>query len=255
MAESTATQPTRVGATRAHHAPPGIDWFIFATLLCGAAFLYLNLFALPDAPFLQTGDQVYFWVFAQRMFYGDNVYRDFFQFTPPGTDLLYLALLRIFGIRIWLPNVVDIGLGVALCWVCFSIARQIMERRLALLATFLFLVLIYGKTLNGTHHWFSILAIMCATAIVMRSRSAVAIAIAGVLCGLSSFFTQTHGVFAVLAFSTFLLWEDVHEKKGWRKIMGDQCCWFAGFAIVLAGLNAHFVATVGFKQLWYFQVT
>jgi hypothetical protein len=255
MVESTATQPTRVGATRAHHASLGSDWFIFATLLCVAAFLYLNLFALPDAPFLQTGDQIYFWVFAQRMFNGENVYRDFFQFTPPGTDLLYLALLRIFGIRIWLPNVVDIALGVALCWVCFSIACQIMERGLALLATFLFLVLIYGKTLNGTHHWFSLLAIMCATAIVMRSGSAVAIAMAGALCGLASFFTQTHGVFAVLAFSTFLFWEDVHEKKGWRKIMGDQCCGFAGFAIVLAGLSAHFVATVGFKQLWYFQVT
>jgi hypothetical protein len=224
-----------------------------AILLCVAAFLYLNLFALPNVPFLQTGDQIYFWVFAQRMFYGETVYRDFFQFTPPGTNLFYLFFLKVFGIRLWLPNVVDIALGVALCWVCFRIARQIMERGLALLTTFLFLVLIYGTTLNGTHHWFSVLAIMCATAIVMRSRSGWIIAMAGALFGLASFFTQTHGLFAVLGLSAFLFWEDIH--KGWRKILGNQCRILGGFALMLAGLNAHLVAIVGFKQLWYFQVT
>ena len=67
-----------------------MDGFTFATLLSVAAFLYINLFTLSNTPFLQVGDQVYFWVFAQRMLYGETVYRDFFQFTPPGTNLLYL---------------------------------------------------------------------------------------------------------------------------------------------------------------------
>jgi hypothetical protein len=34
---------------------------------------------------------------------GEYVYRDFFQFTPPGTNLVYLAFLTLLWIRIWIP--------------------------------------------------------------------------------------------------------------------------------------------------------
>jgi len=88
MAELSNSQLLEV--TPEGHARRGIDWFVLTMLLGIAGFLYLNLFALPNIPFLQTGDQIYFWVFAQRMSQGERVYRDFFQFTPPGTDLLYL---------------------------------------------------------------------------------------------------------------------------------------------------------------------
>jgi hypothetical protein len=253
MAELSDSQA--LAMTPERHARRGIDWFVLTMLLGIAGFLYLNLFALPNIPFLQAGDQIYFWVFAQRMSHGERVYRDFFQFTPPGTDLLYLLFLKIVGARIWLPNATNLALGIALCWVCFGIARQIMARNLALLASLLFLVLIYGGALNGTHHWFSVLAIMCAVGIGVLGISLTRLAAIGALLGLAGFFTQTHGVFAAAGFALFLIALEYMTERNWRKLANALTVLVAVFAVVLAALNGYFVNAIGIEKLWYFQVS
>jgi hypothetical protein len=253
MAEFSDSQASAM--TPEPHAQRGIDWFVPTLLLGIAGFLYLNLFAWPNIPFLQAGDQIYFWVFAQRMSHGERVYRDFFQFTPPGTDLLYLLFLKIFGLRIWLPNATDVALGVALCWACFGIARQIMARSLALLAALLFLVLIYGGALNGTHHWFSVLAIMCAARIGLLGMNATRLAGIGALLGLASFFTQTHGLFAAAGFALFLIAQGCMTDRNWRELARALAELFGVFAVVLAALNGYFAHAIGMEKLWYFQVS
>src|SRR5579859_4906145 len=191
-----------------------------AMLLAIAAFLYANLFLFPATPFLLEGDQAYFWYFAQRIVGGDHVYRDFLQYTPPGTDLVYSVPLALFGGRIWLPNAMDLLLGVALCGICFALARRLMDRGPALLATGVFLVWVFGKALDGTHHWWSMLAILCAILVAERSPLAT-----GALLGLSCFFTQTHGVFAFVGYAAYLVW----THRPWRAIVVAA----AAFAIVL----------------------
>ncbi len=182
--------------------------FVLLLVLLGSGvYLYLNLFILPGTPVLLSGDQVFYWMYGQRMLQGECPYVDFFQFTPPGVDLLYLAVFKVLGTQVWVPNAVALFLGVALCWVCFHIARGVMDRPAALLATLLFLTLIYSRLLNATHHLFSVLAIMSAVAILMRRADALGLAASGALLGVASFFTQTHGVAALLAFSVFLGWE------------------------------------------------
>src|SRR5262249_40844860 len=136
-------------------------------LASAAAYLYATLFRLPATPILLSGDQLFFWMHGQRMLHGELPYRDFFQFTPPGTDLFYFAAFKTLGRRIWVLDVVVLVLGVALCGVCFEIARKILPSALAALATLLFVALIYSRLLNATHHWFSILAIMIAVTTLM----------------------------------------------------------------------------------------
>src|ERR1700747_3361167 len=132
-------------------------------LLTGAGiYLYANLFRWPNTPYLLGGDQVFFWTDAQRMLHGERIYQDFFRFTPPGVDFVYLTSFRLFGTRLWVTNAIVLVLGMALCWVCFSVASQLMSRIWAALGALLFLVLIYGPLLNGTHHWFSLLAVRTA---------------------------------------------------------------------------------------------
>jgi hypothetical protein len=206
-------------------------------LLAAAAFLYANLFLFPATPFLLEGDQVYFWNFAQRIVGGERAYRDFLEFTPPGTGLLYSVPFALFGGRTWLPNAMDLLLGIALCTICFTLARRIMDKGPALLATCFFLIWIWSKALNGTHHWWSVLAILCALLVADRSPIAV-----GALLGLSCFFTQTHGVFAFIAYAIY--------RRSWRDIARSA----ASFAIVLGALEAPYIASVGLARLWYLQV-
>jgi Dolichyl-phosphate-mannose-protein mannosyltransferase len=250
MHRGPETENERTAAARR-----GIDRFAVVLLLSAVAYLYINLFAFPMTPFLLGGDQTYFWMDGQRMLTGDQPYRDFFQFTPPGTDLFYFLLFKFFGLHIWVTNVAVLVLGVVLTWICFEGAGEIMERKFALLAASLFLVLIYGKALNGTHHWFSVLAVMGAVRIGQRHNAAKWALTAGALLGLASFFTQTRGVVAALAFALFLLWKRSHANGTWRELSRDELLLFAGFSASLLALSARFVAIVGRRQLWYDQVT
>jgi hypothetical protein len=201
------------------------------------------------------GDQTFFWMNAQRMLYGEQAYKDFFQFTPPGADVFYFCLFKMLGPRVWVTNGAVLALGVALCYVCFNLAGKIMDRGLGLLASFLFLVLVYGRQPNGTHHWFSVLAVMCAVAINWEQRNKAGTLFAGALLGLASFFTQTRGVMAVLAFLTFFIWKRFRTGSPLRDLLWNQFVLVFGFAAMLLIMSAHFIATAGLKRLWYFQVT
>jgi hypothetical protein len=223
-------------------------------LVAAPLYLYLNLFISANIPLYLDGDQIFFWVYALRMFHGERVYRDFFQFTPPGTDLFYLSLFRLFGPHIWVTNFAVLLLGVALCWVCFHLAQRLMERELAILAALLFLVFIYGDRLDATHHWFSVLAALCAISVVMPERTLPRIAIAGALLGVASFFTQTTGVAGALALIASLSWEHISGKRPWRTTLKQQMLLCITFGLAWSALSIHFIAYVGWKQLWYFQV-
>jgi hypothetical protein len=115
------------------------------------------------------------------MLQGEHVYRDFFQFTPPGTDLFYLGLLRIFGPSIWVTNLAIIILVAALCWACCYTASQIMDRDWALLSAGLYVVFVYGRLMDATHHWFSLLAVVCALRVLIPQLSILRVAVAGAL--------------------------------------------------------------------------
>jgi hypothetical protein len=252
IAESSGVQPGQVGA-RGH--PPANRRSTPLLLLGITIFLYLNLFALPNVPFLLNGDQVFFWMDAQRMLHGERAYLDFFQYTPPGADLFYLAVFKVLGPRIYATNIVVLGLGVALCWVCFRIAKKIMAPKLALLGTMLFLTLIYTRMLNATHHWFSVLLCMAAIWILMDDRSVLRLSVAGALLGLASFFTQSHGAATLLAVSVFLTWDGVRHGKQLREVMKPPAVVLLGFVLALLVSSSYFIATVGLKQLWYSQAT
>ena len=150
---------------------PALNRSVVFLLLASAAFLYLNLILLPRTPILEGGDQVFFWMDAQHMLSGERIYRDFFQFTPPGADFFYFSLFKVFGPRIWVTNAAILFLGVALTAACFFVAHRVMDRAPAFLAASLFLTLLYCKLLNATHHWFSMLAILAAAFVVLGGRS------------------------------------------------------------------------------------
>jgi hypothetical protein len=218
-------------------------------------YLYLVLFRFPGTPTLLGGDQVYFWTDAGRMLHGGRIYQDFMQFTPPGTDLLFLGLFKVFGFRVWVTNLIALGLGTAFCGLCFDLASGIMRRSSALLTTAFFAVAIYGQTLNATHHWFSVLAVMGAVKALQARVSALRLSIAGGLLGVASFFTQTHAAAEVVAFVAFLSIRELRVKEGWAALARKLMYLLCGFAVVMLLLNAPYLFSPGMRQLWYFQVT
>jgi hypothetical protein len=227
--------------------------FIFVLAVAGS-YLYANLFVLPKTPLLLSGDQVYFWTDAQRMLFGEIPIKDFFQFTPPGTDVFYFALFRCFGPRLWVTNMVVLVLGLALCGVCFSIARKIMPFGPAVLSVVLFLVLVYGRLLNATHHWFSVLIIMVAVSLGMDRMGFLRVWIIGMLLGLASFFTHTHAFAGLLAFILFFAFQRRREGQTFRFLLQRLAILSFGFVAAWFICNLYFLFAVGPQQMWYYEV-
>jgi hypothetical protein len=146
-------------------------------------------------------------------------------------------------------------LGIILCWLCFHIARLIMKPTHAALAAALLLVLDYGKMLNATHHWFSVLAVMGALAALLRARTPPRIVMAGILLGVATFFTQTRGPSAAVGIGAYLIWERFQTKQSWSTCLKQELLLFLPLVATWGALSSYFIAKVGFGQLWYFQVT
>jgi hypothetical protein len=242
---TTASGPTRNKGTFA------LVWL----LLPAAIYLYSNLFYSLRTPFLLGGDQTYFWTDAQRMLFGELPYRDFFQFTPPGTDVFYFALFKLLGPRIWVTNAVVFALGLALCAICYFLSRHLMSRTAAVLTALLFLTLIYGKPLNATHHWFSVMFILIAVLVAMPRTTSSRVATAGALLGVAAFFTHSHAIAAATAYVIFLTIERWQERQSLRVSLRRMGFLAAGFIAAWLICNSYFLITVGFKQLWYWQIT
>jgi hypothetical protein len=241
-------------ATVGGRAAPGGRFAQLSFLVLAATYLYLNLFTFSNTPFLLEGDQNFFWAYGVRMLQGQLPYRDFFQFTTPGTDLVFLGLFTVFGPTIRVVDVAVILLGVALCWICLAITLRIMPRGWAWLTTALFLVCVYGWVLDATHHWFSLLAILCAVRVLMGQRTPASVACAGALLGLAGFFTQSAGAGAALAAFGTLAWEQRGGQQKWPSAVSPHFLLVISSALTWGALSAYFIAQVGWERLWYLWV-
>jgi hypothetical protein len=226
-----------------------------ALLLSCAGYLLVNLFSLSGAPILLSGDQVYFWLDALRLLQGQQIYRDFFQFTPPGTDLIFYGAFGLFGPRIWTTNLVVMLTALASCATCGRIARVLLPRPQAVLATLLYLFMILGLTLNATHHLFSALAAFAAIAVLMRGRTATNILIAGALLGLSGFFTQTRGIATAAAAVAWLTIDAREAGERWSRQLWSVSLLMSSLLLAWAALLGHYLQSIGPRALWFFQIT
>jgi len=193
-----------------------LAWFLLGAFW----FVYLQVFILPFVPISFWADQSTYLLNARRMLDGQVIYRDFFQFTPPGTESVYFGLFRLFGPRSWIPDGMLLLLGVSLVGLITMISEKLINGASCFLPGLLFLVIPFQSLLDGTHHWYSTVAVMAALAVVIENRSVFRLAAAGTLCGLATCFTQSRGLVAVLGLAVVLLWERrclqrLFRRKGW----------------------------------------
>ncbi|HKV38570.1 MAG TPA: hypothetical protein VJX67_05100 [Blastocatellia bacterium] len=186
---------------------------------------------------------------------GEQIYRDFIQFTPPGTDLIYLGFFRLLGPKIVVTNLVVLMVGVILSWVCFRLCRQFLGTRSAALASLLFVVLIYGRLINATHHWFSLTLILLAVTVLMVRRTINRVFFAGLLVGLAAFFTQSHAQAAALAIALFLTWERHVIGGSWRRLAAKIALLSLGIFAMMLVIYSPYLVQNGLHQLWDAQVT
>ncbi len=221
--------------------------FMIAALL----FLYSYTFLLPLTPIYRHGDGLCYLEDARRMYGGEVMYRDFFEYPTPGTPLVYLLLFSMFGLRLWIPNLVLLLLGLGLAWLGVAIAKTLVRSNLVLLPSAIFLVVVYKNYLDPTHHWFSLMSAAAAVAVLIERRSPARIAAAGFLCGLGMCFTQSRGLAVLAGFAVFLWWESRRRQEDRRKLFKKEAWLVVGALLPLTAVTGYFIWKAGLiRVLW-----
>ena len=222
-------------------------------LLASGVFLYALLFIPPSVPvgFVADVDGLIYALDGKRMCAGEVLYRDFFQFSTPGTSAVYAVLIRALGPRLWLPNLLLLAAGLGLAWVGIAISKKVLRPGLALLPSALFLVGIYQNELDPTHHWLSVLACAGSLAVLMERRTRTRIFTAGALAGLAACFTQSRGLCACVGMGVFLCWESRRAGTRCRELLRNLALLAIGFVTALIAANAYFAWKAGLARfLW-----
>lgn len=226
-------------------------WSLPVFLLGVFVFLYLSLFRLPFTPIFTGGDENLFLPNATRILDGETMYRDFFEFAAPGLTVANLGFFKLFGVRVWVPEVSLVLLGLGLTSLIVFISRKVLTGAAAFLPAVLFLTCAYGLMLDDTQHWYSTLAELGAVATVIERRTRWRIVAAGALCGIAAFFMQTQGAFVAMGLAIFLLWEGQRAGQGWGEISRRLGYLFATIVATVLFTNAYFVWKVGFHRFLY----
>lgn len=224
-----------------------------AIVLVSSLAVYLQVFILPGTPRVATGDQAIYLHHATRMLNGELIYRDYDHFTFPGTDVLYMTLFRIFGVRAWIPQAMLVVLGALMAWLILFISRKLMRGTAACLPSLMFIALPFSSYLDATHHWYSLAAVTAALAVLLEERTPTRLLCAGALTGIATFFTQSMAL-AIIGFTLFLLWERNRENQKWKELLKREGSVLISFAVTITACMAYFIWKVGLKAIVYYTI-
>jgi hypothetical protein len=239
------------GAYKPQPAAGHLSWRVFALGFTGALlFLYLRFFLLPGIPFVAAGDQNLFLIRAARIIHGQTLYRDFFEFVCPGTDLFYALLFRLFGIHAWVMAALGVVMGLTFFCVLTQIAGRLVRSPLVLLPAVLFLVLDFNYASDLTHHWYSTLAALAAVSVLAGGSSFPRIFAASTLCAIATLFTQTQGGLAFVAVAIYLLWLKRFETPD-AKILPQFAVLILPYALILSGVLGYYIYKAGVHTMFF----
>jgi hypothetical protein len=226
----------------------GISHLRLTLAFVGAlAFVYLRAFRWNGVPFVASGDQMLFFSRGLRVMHGQAMYRDVFDFLPPGIHLLNALVFRLAGVHAWVMPAMAVAVQLTFCCMLTRIAGKIVPGTLALLPGLLFLVFAFANAPELTHHWYSTLAVLAVVSVLMDGISLRHIGLASALCGIATLFTQTAGVMALLAVGIYLLWLAPRQSSYWRIAVALVLPWM----VIVCGVLGYYVYQAGFKTMFF----
>ena len=235
--------------------PPALSRKDIFFLAFVTAFIFLQVFVLPFTPIYFEGDQLLPVTNAMRILDGEVMYRDFFHFAPPGTELYYSALFSLLGAKVWVVNATIVLLGLAQLALVFAFSRKTLAGAYCYLPAFIYFVIgfrLFG--IDGSYRLFSVVFVLSAVLVVAYRRETKALIVAGILCGIASFFVQTRGLLGIGAIGLFLLWLHWNQGVNAAKLFRDWLIAGSAFLITVVLTQFYFAWNAGFDNYFFANV-
>jgi hypothetical protein len=155
---------------------------------------------------------------AMKVAQGQLMYRDFFEFWVPGTVYVMGALYYLFGVHIWVSQLMFVVLSLATYISSYLLARLLGFPTYARLILILIVIFCTIPILGVSHHWFGLLGLIISalwiTKYAQTKQTRFAL-IAALSVGITLVFMQLEGVAALLAcLAVAFIYTERHQRLG-----------------------------------------
>ena len=237
-----------ISINRMQWGSPRRVWVVTAVVALVFVGCYLRNFVFPNVPVLLWTDQMLYATNGLRIVAGQMPYRDFFEFLPPGTDLVYALLFRSFGVWLWIPNLLmDVLAAAAVLFTTLAAGRVLRGASVALPAIFALGLGLYGG-LDATHHWLSTVMALAGMVVLLHGTDLRHDTWAGILCGVVASFTQSKGTAVTLGSVAYVIWQSIQQNEPartrWKRCL--LLCGSATGSFLL--INVYYMAKLGIVE-------
>lgn len=217
-----------------------LDAVVMVALLLGT-FLYLS--RLPHN--LGTSDEAYFLVEAKRVAGGEVMYRDIFEFIPPGAVYIMAAAFRLFGTTMEVArNVTAIFHAIAAVLLSVTCRHFALARPLAAVVPLGYVALCQSAWPYASWHWFSSFLLVMQCWVLCRTRWTGSLReafIPGLVSGASIGVQHQRGLPVALGVGVLLILLHIearrwHRNQRWSTLVGQLATYVAGMACILVPL-------------------
>ena len=174
----------------------GIQLAAVALLSGLSCFPFLrSVFSLGDEGALLQG--------ADRLLRGERLYRDFFEFLPPGGFFLTAGWFGLTNVSLFSARVLATFTFIGIACVLYCVALRVSRNTLAsAVAVAVFVVTSQGEWMQVSHHWFTTLFCMSAffgVLVWIDTHRLSWVILAGLAGGAATMITPTRGALALMA--------------------------------------------------------
>ncbi len=206
-------------------------------------FIFLSYITLHTSG--DTFDEFVFLEGAKRILTGQVLYKDFFSFLPPGLYYLVALVWKIFGTQYIYIRLLSILINFSICLFIYLIYKKFINKRLALLNVWLFIIVFLPTELNIYHHWLALLFILIETLFFLKyleKQKNKYLVYAGLALGFGCLFLHTTVGYIFIA---TLLWLIFYKKNILAAL------YFGIFFLLpIISVIAYFVSQAGWTTIW-----
>lgn len=193
-------------------------------------------------------DEGYIMYGAKRILEGQILYKDFFQFYPPGDFYLLALIFKLFGYGFTVARETTIIIQSLITSIYFYLGYKAIKSWHVILLPFFIIRISFLNFMQYSHYWSSMLFLFIALALFLQyleQNKNLYLYLTGFFIGITGLFLQTTGAYAALLFLLVFILERIKEQDFKRHLI-----------LFLIGISVPLVVAFGYiayqGALWDF---
>lgn len=166
-----------------------------------------------------SADEGYILYGAKRVLDGQIMYRDFFQFYPPGNFYLLALIYKLFGYSFTVAREAAIIIDSIINVLVFYLSYKALKAWYAIIPPLFFMILGFPNWIQFSHYWTSELFFLLSLIFFLwylEQDKHYCLYISGFLIGITTLFLQMPGVYGGILFLILLFILKFRQKGLWK---------------------------------------